>query len=135
MKPRRNTKQRQMVLETVRSHRDHPTADEIYIDLRQNDDKISRGTVYRNLNILVDNKEIQSVKIRDAERYDWRQDRHYHLKCTQCNEIIDIDIPYNEGLDKEVSEEMGYKLTYHNTVFEGICPSCQLKELDKDKDK
>ena len=100
----------------------------------EKDDKISRGTVYRNLNILAKDNEIQSVKIKDAERYDWRKDRHYHLRCTKCNEIIDIDIPYNEQLDKEISEEMGYKLTFNNTIFEGICPSCQEEELEKDKE-
>lgn len=49
---RRNTKQRKLVLDAVRQSYNHPTADEIYNVVRAQDDKISRGTVYRNLNLL-----------------------------------------------------------------------------------
>ena len=52
MKQQRNSRQRQLVLATVKEHTDHPTADEIYLEARMSDDKISRGTVYRNLNLL-----------------------------------------------------------------------------------
>lgn len=51
---RRNTKQRKLVLDAVRQSYNHPTADEIYNAVREQDDKISRGTVYRNLNLLAD---------------------------------------------------------------------------------
>ena len=42
---RRNTKQRKLVLDAVRQSYNHPTADEIYNAVREQDDKISRGTV------------------------------------------------------------------------------------------
>ena len=45
MKGKRTTRQRLQVLEAVRARRDHPTADQIYLDARQEDGKISRGTV------------------------------------------------------------------------------------------
>ncbi len=51
---RRNTKQRKLVLDAVRQSYNHPTADEIYNAVREQDDRISRGTVYRNLNLLAD---------------------------------------------------------------------------------
>ena len=51
---RRNTRQRQLVLEAVQELCDHPTADEIYLRVREQDDHISRGTVYRNLHLLAD---------------------------------------------------------------------------------
>ena len=52
MKQQRNSRQRQMVLDAVSTRCDHPTADQIYLDVRSKDDKISRGTVYRNLGVL-----------------------------------------------------------------------------------
>ena len=55
MKKQRNSKQRQLVLDAVLDRCDHPTADQIYLDVRAKDDKISRGTVYRNLGILSEN--------------------------------------------------------------------------------
>ena len=47
----RNTRQRKIVLEAVQEHHDHPSADQIYLEIRAKDPRISRGTVYRNLNI------------------------------------------------------------------------------------
>jgi len=63
MEKQRNSKQRQIILNAVMSRCDHPTADQIYFDVRTKDNKISRGTVYRNLRILSGNGEITNVKI------------------------------------------------------------------------
>lgn len=59
MTQQRNTKQRKLILEVVQAHQDHPSADQIYAEVRKLDPKISRGTVYRNLNLLADNGEIR----------------------------------------------------------------------------
>ena len=64
---RRNTRQRKLVLDAVRQSYNHPTADEIYNAVRAQDDKISRGTVYRNLNLLADAGEILSIKTPGGE--------------------------------------------------------------------
>ena len=61
---RRNTKQRKLVLDAVRQSYNHPTADEIYNVVRAQDDKISRGTVYRNLNLLADAGSVEKVGVR-----------------------------------------------------------------------
>ena len=67
---RRNTRQRKLVLDAVRQSYNHPTADEIYNVVRAQDDKISRGTVYRNLNLLADAGEILSIKTPGGSRFD-----------------------------------------------------------------
>ena len=89
---RRNTRQRKLVLDAVRQSYNHPTADEIYNVVRAQDDKISRGTVYRNLNLLADAGEILSI---DAQ------------------------------LDAKASEQIGWHVTSHYTIFEGLCPDCR----------
>ena len=65
MKQQRNTRQRQMVLDAVRSRRDHPTAEQIFQSVRSVDAHVSRGTVYRNLNLLCENQEIFRVVMSD----------------------------------------------------------------------
>ena len=52
---RRNTRQRRLVLDAVRAlHNGHPTADDVFVEVRRHDGRISRGTVYRNLSLLSD---------------------------------------------------------------------------------
>ena len=128
MKQKRNTKQRQLVLEAVRSRCDHPSADDIYLSVRERDDKISRGTVYRNLNILADDGEISHVRVPSADRYDLRTDRHYHMFCTGCGAVCDAPVTYNESYDEQ-AEASGFKVTRHRMIFEGLCPECLKKEV------
>lgn len=132
MKQQRNTRQRELVLQIVRSHHDHPSADEIYLEAREKDDKISRGTVYRNLNLLTESGEILQVKVPSADRFDCRLDYHYHIICTKCGNITDLPVSYNEHLDTTVQEQTSYIVMRHRTVFDGICCDCQKSILNKD---
>ncbi len=125
----RNTKQRQLVLDAVRARSDHPSAAEIYQYVRELDDRISRGTVYRNLNILALQGEIRQVTLKDSDRFEGKLEKHYHLLCKECGEVKDVQMPYQYVLDKEAAKETGYKVKTHRTVFEGLCPNCQLKQV------
>jgi Fe2+ or Zn2+ uptake regulation protein len=62
MTERRNTRQRQLVLEEVRSRHDHPTAEQIFDEVHKVDEHLSRATVYRNLHLLADEGIILSIK-------------------------------------------------------------------------
>ncbi|HPF54031.1 MAG TPA: transcriptional repressor [Eubacteriales bacterium] len=124
----RNTHQRQTMLDVMRAHSDHPTADAIYIETRKVDGKISRGTVYRNLNHLAADGEIIHVKLPGADRYDCRLDFHYHLVCTCCGAVIDAPAAYDPAIDEAVQAQTGYRIYRHRTVFEGICPVCAAGE-------
>lgn len=124
MKKQRSSKQRQKILDAVKARCDHPTADEIYLDVRAVDDKISRGTVYRNLGVLSENGEITNVKVTAAERYDLRTDRHYHILCTECGRVFDAPLSYDEQYDERIEKETGFKIDRHRLIFEGLCPNC-----------
>ncbi len=124
MKKQRNSKQRQMILDAVTARCDHPTADQIYLDVRCKDDRISRGTVYRNLGILSENEEITNVKVPSADRYDLRLDRHYHIYCTGCGKVFDAPLNYHKEYDENIEKETGFKINRHRLIFEGLCPEC-----------
>lgn len=124
----RNTRQRQEVYETVMAHHDHPTADEIYLDIRSRDDKISRGTVYRNLNLLSETEELNHIRVPGVDRFDSRLDHHYHMICSVCGKVVDVPLDYQEAFDKEIEAQTGFTVKRHRMVFEGICPDCRKKE-------
>ena len=108
---RRNTKQRKLVLDAVRQSYNHPTADEIYNVVRAQDDKISRGTVYRNLNLLADAGEILSIKTPGGSRFDRTIEPHAHIICTSCSRVIDVPLPFDAQLDAKASEQIGWHVT------------------------
>lgn len=124
---RRNTRQRQLVLDAVLSRCDHPTADDIYSDVHGRDERISRGTVYRNLNLLVEAGMITAVRVPGGSRFDKRVDCHAHLVCSECGAVMDAPVPYDASLDAGAEHETGFLHIKHATVFYGICPACQRK--------
>lgn len=127
MKQRRNTKQRQLILEAVKARPDHPVADEIYQAVRALDPKISRSTVYRNLRLLAEDGELRSVQIPEADRFDYRLERHHHLLCSRCGAVSDAPLAYQPQFDL-LAAQSGYQVEGHYIVFVGLCPKCQGKD-------
>lgn len=120
---RRNTKQRQLILDSVKSRCDHPTAEQIYQDVYAKDRKVSRGTVYRNLSVLATQKQIKEIPLSDANRYDLRTDNHIHFICEKCHKVFDIPVSYDESLDNKRLEN-GFLINNHETIFKGLCSDC-----------
>lgn len=125
MVQQRNTRQRQLVLNIVKEHCDHPTADQIFFEAHEQDPKISRGTVYRNLNILVQNGAVRQIDMPSANRFDSYLEPHYHIECCRCGCIVDAPIKYQEELDRELEEKTGFTVERHNMVFSGYCSECR----------
>lgn len=123
----RNTYQRELVLEQVRSRHDHPSSQEIYEALQKDYPHISQATVYRNLALLVDMGLIKRVGVEGSlpDRFDVRTDPHYHLHCLCCHKIFDAPLPFDIGLDKLIERAGDFKVFAHSITFDGLCPDCQ----------
>ncbi len=131
MTAKRNTIQRQMVMDAVRRHGCHPTAEDVYDMITKDYPDISKGTVYRNLNALLESGFLARVSVPGgADHFDHILSRHYHMLCTECGDLHNFqELPYDHTLDAKVEEMTGFKLQPHKIVFVGICPKC----LDKAK--
>ena len=123
---RRETKQRAAILKILRNTRSHPTADHIYDAVRQQIPNISKGTVYRNLQVLREDGAISELNLNGTlSRYEEKQDKHYHFRCEQCGRVFDLDEPVNTEIDKKVAERTGFMVSSHQTEFRGLCKDCQ----------
>ena len=123
---KRNTIQRALVLETVRALQCHVTAEEVYDMLLKQHTDISRGTVYRNLNLLSDIGEISKREMPGgADRYDHLCHDHYHAKCTKCGQVFDVDMEFIADLEKNIKDTHGFKFTGHDVIFKGVCRECE----------
>ena len=129
---RRNTHQRQIVLDAVKSRCDHPSAEQIYQQVKSIDPNISLGTVYRNLAVLADEGLILDVKLAGADRYDLTTMPHNHFVCEHCKKVFDIDIPYECNMDC-FQNDSGFLIHSHQTIFTGLCPECLEKEITEEK--
>ena len=120
----RNTRQRALVLEAVRSLHNHPTSADVYDAVREKHPSISRATVYRNLNVLTEQGEVLHIPVAGgADRYDFRCDCHYHAICRECGVVYDVEMP-SEGLLSSVRDTHGFQIEGFDIIFTGLCPDC-----------
>ena len=124
----RNTKQRQVILEELRTLKSHPTAAELYHKVRQRLPKISLGTVYRNLELLTQNRSIQKLDLSGSEaRFDGETKPHHHVRCTECGAVDDLfDLPRNIMQRRHMSRD-DYDVQGYHIEFYGLCPRCKSK--------
>ena len=123
---RRETKQREAILNVLRGADSHPTADWVYDEVRKLIPNISKGTVYRNLKILRDIGEISELNLSGTlSRYEGKQENHYHFRCEKCGQVFDLEEPVNKELDDKVARNTGFKVSYHQLEFRGLCKNCQ----------
>lgn len=123
---KRNTIQRQLTLDAVNSIMDHPTAEEVYENIRSRYPDISKGTVYRNLKNLTETGNIGKISLPDtADRFDHIPEKHYHIRCLKCRKLIDIKTEYMSELDEKIERLTGAQLENHDIFFNGICNKCK----------
>lgn len=120
------SKQREAILNVLRSTDTHPTANSIYQKVREQIPNISLGTVYRNLSALSEAGEILSVNIGDGfEHFDGDNSPHLHLTCRCCGAITDA-ILQNDMLTN-LTESSGFTPDTAVCVIYGICKNCKQK--------
>lgn len=121
---RRMTRQRKIILDTLRRTTSHPTADWIYEQVRKECPDISLGTIYRNLGILKEAGEIMELSYGSTySRYDGNPVNHYHFVCNDCGRVLDLDIPVITDLDQHLVRQ-GYRVSHHRLEFYGRCREC-----------
>lgn len=124
---RRNTRQRQLVLEAVYRLR-HPDAEEVYSEVAREHPHVSKATVYRNLNLLAQQGDIRKVETAEcAARFDGRTETHYHFRCRLCGKIEDAPMKALDAPEKYLERTDGFTVERHELLFVGICAGCKNK--------
>lgn len=114
-----------MIKEFLISRKDHPTADAVYMNVRQQSPNISLGTVYRNLTLLADIGDIQRLRVGDGvDHFDADTSPHYHFVCTDCNSIIDLEMDSIDEISSIAGANFDGHIAGHVTYFYGKCEEC-----------
>ncbi len=121
------TKQRAVILETLRESAAHLTADEVYRMVRKTMPRISLGTVYRNLDLLVGIGEILCLERAGAQkRFDGNPRPHYHVRCEKCGAIGDVftSVPMPDMEAAQIYPAFA-AIRGMEVGFTGICERCR----------
>lgn len=120
------SKQRELILTTLKENVVHPSAENIYRLLKPANPAISLATVYRNLNKMADMGIIKKIEgLEASDHFDHNTHEHYHLLCVKCNRIYDISSDVAPQVCKIVTEDLGFEVLEHEINFRGICPECK----------
>lgn len=120
----RITKQNALILSIIDNSCEHLSAFDIYKKCLLTISNISLGTVYRNLNNLVDAKKIRRIiDFNGVEHFDNLKKTHNHFICSKCMNIFDVFDNVNIPLDCDLGKVINYEIIYN-----GICHNCEEEE-------
>jgi Fe2+ or Zn2+ uptake regulation protein len=122
---RNRTRQRERILQLLRGTDTHPAANWIHETLRPEFPRLSLGTVYRNLEVLVSEGLVIEVPVPGSRsRYDGNPEPHHHFVCEHCRNIDDLEIRVAEPLEARVRRKYGLRPHGYRIDFYGLCLAC-----------
>ena len=131
MKSKRNTSQRAIVL-SVAKQMYHPSAEEVYAEVKKTESGVGRATVFRNLNLLAEEGEFMKVCFQgEPTRFDTNAKSHDHFVCKRCGKITDLpreEFPSDDGDFKKL-EEKGLYAESKSVTYYGVCGKCRAAKL------
>lgn len=126
------TKQRELVMACLKSNSSRSmTVDELIEQLKNEGSSVGRATVYRCLDKLVEDGCVRKFAVHRGESagYQFVEHNedchgHFHLKCTECGELVHLSCDYMKDIDKHILEHHGFTVDNKKTVLYGLCAHC-----------
>jgi Fur family peroxide stress response transcriptional regulator len=123
----RLTPQRVALLRLLAASDGHPSASQLYDQIKAQFPTTSPATVYKTLNLLKEMDEVLELGFSDDDnRYDGNKPYpHPHLICICCRRMMDPEVSLAQSLIQKVAQSSGYQIVGHRLDFYGLCPDCQ----------
>lgn len=123
---RRNTAQKQIILDTLVRLGSHVSAGAIYRELQTTHPDIGRATVFRVLADMADDGRLLRVTVAGSDdRFDITTAPHCHVHCRLCGKVDDIVFDCEPELITHIKNASGFKVEDEHIEFSGICRECQ----------
>jgi Fur family peroxide stress response transcriptional regulator len=120
------TIQRRVILQELLGRKDHPTADQVYEAVLEQIPGLSKATVYRVLDTLVQVGAARKVFHTDAvARFDPMTARHHHIVCESCGRLMDLEGADVPDIPLPELRNLNFRITDYSINFTGICARCQ----------
>ena len=121
--PRRPTRQRAAVAAALAQSGEFRSAQELHALLRQGGDRVGLATVYRNLQAMAADGDIDMLRTDDGEAV-YRAcstGHHHHLVCRVCGRAVEVEGPAVETWAERVSAQHGFHDVEHTVEIVGTC--------------
>lgn len=132
-RPQRYTEQQRDMVKYIFSQHNHFDADQLIEEMKQKGFHVSRATIYRTLNKLVDAGLLRRLDIgpRMYYEHDYGYPQHEHLICQRCHKMIEFQYPEMESILREVCQQNDFQLEGHSFVIRGVCGACNRARMMK----
>ena len=127
----RMTRQRREVYDILMSRRDHPSASEVFVQVKEQMPSISLATVYNCLETMTQCGLVKQVNMdREPSRYCANLNEHAHFYCQECGEVSDIGVNDFEKLGHAFQVPSGTEVARFEVTLRGICSHCKTIPTD-----
>lgn len=119
------TPQRLEILKYLEGNTTHPSAEDIYVEVKKRFPSMSFATVYNTLDTLMQGGKVLQLTVDpQRKRYDPNTETHHHFICTSCGKIHDIHKKFQVS---QIVDE-GFDVTSCHVEFRGTCPTCRVSQ-------
>ncbi|WP_005037865.1 Fur family transcriptional regulator [Holophaga foetida] len=121
------TGERMAILAAVFQRASHFDAESLHAELKGAGADISRATVYRTLDLLVQCGLVRKHSLGATHAsYEAAQDEHHdHLVCIQCGKVLEFFRPDLEKLQESICRERDFQPFHHSLQIFGLCSRCK----------
>ncbi|MDA0217817.1 MAG: transcriptional repressor [Actinobacteria bacterium] len=124
----RATRQKGAILEVLEGIDEFRSAQEIHQLLAKKRVKVGLATVYRTLQKMAEQEDIDAIRNAEGEtiyrRCGQKEGHHHHLICRQCGITITVEGPTIETWTEKIAKDHGFKDVSHTVDIFGLCKNC-----------
>ena len=124
----RVTEERLRLFREIYAQHDHIHADQLLETMKARGLKISRATLYRNLDLMERYGFVKKQRLA-GDRYLYEHVhagmRHDHLFCAGCGKVVEFVSPGIEAMQREICRSHGFDPDQHTLQIQGLCLDCK----------
>src|SRR5229473_2769074 len=132
-KAQRYTDQQRDMVNFIFAQHNHFDAEQLIDDMKKSSFRVSRATVYRTLNKLVDAGLLRRIELgpRMFYEHDYGYPAHEHMYCEKCGKVIEFQNPSIEAAIREVCQHYNFLTSGHTFIVRGTCADCNRARVTK----
>lgn len=125
------TSERKAVVEAICSLHDHFSAEELFDRIKARGGKVSRASVYRALELLVESNLVRKIDLGENRNYYERHfETHHHLVCINCGRVIEFSAEPMKNLEEELWRRYRFDAAGSPQKVLGLCHECSRKHQE-----